>query len=297
MTQPYVVGSSQLDEVDRAAMARWSRDYGKRRLAPITIVIAAYNEAANIGGVLDHIPGRVCGLPVSTVVVDDGSSDGTADVAGERGVFVCTPSQNRGQGAALRLGYHLARANGAVFIATTDADGQYDADELEVIIRPLLDDNADFVTGSRRLGLYTTDDVVRHAGVRVFATLVSLLAKRRVTDTSNGFRAFRADIVEHLILDQPQYQATELLLGVIYRGFRVLEIGTSMHQRTSGASKKGGNVVYGSRFGRVILRTWWRELRRNRSEGRTMHSPPPVLTPIESVQSLDAAAEEIPATG
>src|SRR5205823_2646800 len=121
--------------------------------------------------------------------------------------------------------------------------------ELAVIVRPILDDRADFVTGSRRLGLYTTDDVVRHAGVRVFATLVSVLARRRITDTSNGLRAFRADVVEHLTLAQPQYQATELLLGVIYRGFRVLEIGTSMHQRTSGTSKKGGNLVYGYRFG------------------------------------------------
>ena len=289
MTPVHVPGVDQLDDVDRAAMAAFASEYGDAPLSPVTVVIAAYNEADNIGPVLDHIPATVCGLTVET-----GSPQTVAEIARAHGVHVVVPSTNRGQGAALRLGYHIARTHGAQIIATTDADGQYDADELQLIVRPILEDRADFVTGSRRLGLYTTDDVVRHAGVHVFATLMSVLARRRVTDTSNGFRAFRADIVEHLILAQPQYQATELLLGVFYRGFRVIEIGTSMHQRTSGASKKGPNLVYGYRFGRVILRTWWRELRRNRREGRTMRSTPPALGPLPApAQSSDAAPDGI----
>jgi glycosyltransferase involved in cell wall biosynthesis len=293
VTRLHVVGATQLDDVDRAAMQAFAREYGEAPLSAVTVVIAAYNEADNIGPVLDQIPRTVCGLPVSVLVVDDGSKDGTADVARRHDVFVCAPATNRGQGAALRLGYHLARTHGAALIATTDADGQYDADELRLIVQPILEGRADFVTGSRRLGLYTTDDVVRHAGVHVFATLMSVLARRRVTDTSNGFRAFRADIVEHLTLAQPQYQATELLLGVFYRGFRVLEIGTSMHQRTSGASKKGPNLVYGYRFGRVILRTWWRELRRNRRDGRTMRSAPPALGPLPAFAHSDGAGDDI----
>lgn len=269
------VGAEVLDEVDRAAIEEFVARYGEVRFGEVAVVIAAYNEAPNIAGVLAQIPSTVLGLSVSVLVVDDGSKDGTAEAARAAGVYVCAAPRNRGQGAALRLGYHLAKTHGATYIATTDADGQYDASELPLIIAPLVEDRADFVTGSRRLGLYTTDDVVRHAGVHVFATLISILTRRRVTDTSNGFRAFRAEIIDHLILEQPQYQATELLIGTIYRGFRVLEIGTSMHQRSSGSSKKGPNLVYGYRFGRVIMHTWWRELRRNRREGRRMSSPPP----------------------
>jgi glycosyltransferase involved in cell wall biosynthesis len=278
--QPHRVGAELLDDVDVRALADFRERYGDVTLGGLTVVIAAYNEAANIAEVLRGIPTAVSGLTVKTLVVDDGSSDGTADAAagaGVDGVFVCTPRRNRGQGAALRLGYHVAKTHGAIFIATTDADGQYDSTEFPLIVAPLVDDSADFVTGSRRLGLYTTDDVVRHAGVHVFARVLSVIARRRVTDTSNGFRAFRADLVDHLILEQPQYQATELLIGVIYRGFRVVEVGTSMHQRTSGTSKKGPNLVYGYRFGRVILRTWLRELMRNRREGRRLfHAPPPM---------------------
>ncbi|MDQ1696700.1 MAG: hypothetical protein QOJ03_2053 [Frankiaceae bacterium] len=268
-------GVALRDEVDTEAVAEFRQRYGDTRLAEVTVVIAAYNEAANIAAVLDTIPSTVCGLPVAALVVDDGSDDGTVAAARAHHAFAARTTRNRGQGAALRLGYHLAKSHGARYIATTDADGQYDASELPLIIQPLLDDTADFVTGSRRLGLYTTDDVVRHAGVHVFATLMSVIARRRVTDTSNGFRAFRAGVLDQLILEQPQYQATELLIGVIYRGFRVVEIGTSMRQRTSGSSKKGPNLVYGYRFARVILRTWLREWRRNRQEHRRLADPPP----------------------
>ena len=290
MSRP--VGAALLDAVDEAALREFTERYGDAGLGDVTIVIAAYNEADNIGAVLDALPSTVCGRPAHTVVVDDGSRDGTAEVARAHGAFVCAPPRNRGQGAALRLGYHLAKSRGAVIIATTDADGQYDPGEIDVIVRPILEGRADFVTGSRRLGLYTTDDVVRHAGVRVFATIMSIIARRRVTDTSNGLRAFRADVIDHLILEQPQYQATELLIGVMYRGFRVLEIGTSMHQRTGGKSKKGPNLIYGYRFGRVILRTWLRELRRNQREHRSMRSPAPTLAPVAGAQSVDEATDD-----
>ncbi|MDQ3530300.1 MAG: glycosyltransferase family 2 protein [Actinomycetota bacterium] len=264
-------------EFDRQAMQGFRARNPDLRFCALTVVIAAYNEAANIGAVLDRIPKQVCSLPVSVLVVDDGSRDGTAAVAASHGANVLASPTNRGQGAALRLGYSLAVTLGARFIATTDADGQYDASELPLLVEPLVRDEADFVTGSRRLGLYQSTDMVRHTGVHVFARLLSLIARQRITDTSNGLRAFKAGIVEHITLSQPQYQATELLIGVIYRGFRVAERGTTMRPRSSGSSKKGPNLVYGYRFGGVILSTWLRELRRNRAEGRRLSDPAPDL--------------------
>ena len=279
------------DDVDRRAMEAFAQQYPDAELAPVTVVIAAYNEAKNIGAVIKTMPSQVCGVAVTTLVVDDGSSDGTAEIAREAGAYVCAAPVNRGQGAALRLGYHIARNFGSHIIATTDADGQYEASELPLIVEPLILGEADFVTGSRRLGLYERDDVVRRAGVHVFARVLSLIARRRITDTSNGFRAFNADIVEHIQLDQPQYQATELLISVIYRGFRVLEVGTTMRPRTSGASKKGTNLVYGYRFGRVILRTWLRELKRNRREHRRLIGSTPL--PLRTLAAPTDVALEI----
>src|SRR5205807_9270034 len=115
-------------------------------------------------------------------VVVDGSSDATAERAAQGGALVCDVPVNRGQGAALRLGYWLARARGAQVIATIDADGQYEPAELARVIEPILAGRADFVSGSRRLGTELTTDPVRHLGVLVFGALISLMVRHRITD-------------------------------------------------------------------------------------------------------------------
>ena len=76
---------------------------------------------------------------------------------------------NLGQGAALRLGYQLASAHGARYVVTLDADGQNDPAEMATMLQPLLDDTADFVIASRRLGVDQTTDRFRRAGVRLYA--------------------------------------------------------------------------------------------------------------------------------
>ncbi|MDA8291259.1 MAG: glycosyltransferase family 2 protein, partial [Actinomycetota bacterium] len=81
----------------------------------------------------------------------------------------------------------------------------------------------------------------------------------RVTDTANPIRAMRAELTERLLLDEPQYQASELLIGAIMSGARYAERPVTMHARASGRSKKGGNLSYGYRYGRVFVGTWWRE--------------------------------------
>ena len=247
------------DEVDTASVRAFVREEGDVRFAPVVVVIAAYDEEDGIGGVLDTVPSSCCGLPVDTLVVVDGSTDGTAEVARSRGARVCEAVTNRGQGAALRLGYALARQGGARYVVTTDADGQYDIDELPLLLRPLIDDEADFVTGSRVLGRQETTDPVRHLGVHVFARLASLLTRCTLTDTSFGFRSLRAEITGVVTLAQAQYQASELLVGVISHGYRVLEQPMTIRVRSAGETKKGNNLVYGMRYARVLVGTWWRE--------------------------------------
>jgi len=251
--------------VDDVAVADFRARYGDVALAPVTIVVAAYNEADSIGTVLAELPGRVLGLDVDVVVVDDGSGDGTGTVARASGARVARHETNRGQGAALRVGYRIAREGGAAYIVTTDADGQYDATELPELLRPLVEDEADFVSGSRRLGRAEITDRVRRLGVRFFAGVIRVLTGAPITDPANGFRAMRSEVTGSVTLAQPQYQAAELLIAVLSRGFRVTERPTTMRRRAAGSSKKGSNLTYSIRFTGVVLGTWHRERRLSRA--------------------------------
>jgi hypothetical protein len=97
--------------------------------------------------------------------------------------------------------------------------------------------------------------------------MVSLLTRIRVTDTSSGFRAMRVEVTQTVPQRQVQYQTSELLIGAIYHGYRIAERPITMHKRIAGESKKGHNALYGVRYARVILGTWWRERRRAAKRG------------------------------
>jgi glycosyltransferase involved in cell wall biosynthesis len=229
--------------------------------APLAIVIPAYNEEPTVAGVVGEIPRSAAGLKTEVIVVVDGARDGTASKAAGAGALVCDVPVNRGQGAALRLGYWLARARGAQVISTIDADGQYEPEEIARVVQPILDGQADFVSGSRRLGAELTTDKVRHLGVLVFGALISVLVRHRVTDPACGIRAMRAEVTAAVKLEQPQYQASELMISAALHGFRLGEVPTTMRDRGNHATgtKKGGNFGYGVRFARAALRTWMRD--------------------------------------
>ena len=224
-------------------------------------MIPALDEDACIGGVLASIPASACGLAVETIVVDDGSRDRTGEIALEHGAYVARRERNGGQGAAFRVGYRLASEHGARFLVTLDADGQWDPADIPGVLQPVVDGEADLVLGSRVLGASESGDRVRQTGVRVFAVLVRLLTGVGVTDTSSGLRAMTAEVGVSVRQEQAQYQSSELLIGAIFQGYRVTERPVVMRRRRAGESKKGHNALYGFRYGRAIMRTWWRERR------------------------------------
>jgi len=199
--------------------------------------------------------------------VVDGGSDRTADVALDAGVVTCVLPVNLGQGAALRLGYELAAAHGATFVVTLDADGQNDPAELPVMLEPLFEDTADFVIASRVLGEDRTTDRFRRAGVTLYAKALNAIARQQLTDSSNGYRAFRIDVLNDIVphLIQDQYQTAEVVITASSRGWRITQQPTLWHPRASGVSKKGGNLVFGYNYAKVILTTWARVTLGNRT--------------------------------
>jgi glycosyltransferase involved in cell wall biosynthesis len=262
---------SGLERAEREAATAFLAAHPPRVGAPLAIVIPAYNEEPTVAEVVAEIPGEAAGLATETIVVVDGARDRTAVRAASAGALVCDVPVNRGQGAALRLGYLLARARGARVIATIDADGQYDPGEIAAVVAPILAGQADFVSGSRRLGAELTTDKVRHLGVIVFGAMLSVLVGRRVTDPACGIRAMRSVVTATVTLEQSQYQASELMISAALNGFRLAEVPTTMRDRGAHATgtKKGGNLGYGLRFARAAIHTW----RRDRRVARTRLRP------------------------
>lgn len=252
------------DLVDAVAIADLDAAHPDARLDEVAIVIAAYKEKDNIASVVEALPRTLCGLPARTLVVVDGEDDGTAALARAAGALVAVAPVNRGQGAALRLGYRIARERGATYVITADADGQVLPSDLGVVLQPIVDGVADFANGSRRLGATEVHSAARNTGIFVFAHLISLATRTRVTDTANPIRAFKADWSATVQLDEPQFQASELVISAIMGGARYVEHPVTMKARVVGHSKKGGNLSYGFNYSRVVLRTWRRERRARR---------------------------------
>jgi Glycosyl transferase family 2 len=224
----------------------------------VAVLVPAYNEAESIGQVLDRIPASVCGQPTAVLVVDDGSRDGTGEIAQNHGAVVARHVINRGGGAAMRTGYRLLAESGARVVVTLDADGQHRPEEMERLVKPVLDGEVAVAHGSRVLGKAEPNHFARELGIVFFNRIVSLITRTKVSDCSNGYRAVRADVLPQLVLRQEQFHTSEFLIEAIKRGIPAKEIPVTVEQRLHGHSKKPAVVRYGMGFANAIVRTWLR---------------------------------------
>ncbi len=224
----------------------------------IAILIPAYNEAESVGQVLDLMPSEVCGMETAVLVVDDGSRDGTGDVAAEHGAIVARHVINRGGGAALRTGYRLMVESGAAIVVTLDADGQHLPSEMPRLVQPVLDGEVDVAHGSRVLGEADKNTLSRELGIVFFNRLVSFITGTKVSDCSNGYRAVRTTVLPQLVLRQEQFHTSEFMIEAIKRNIPAREIPVTVAKRLHGHSKKPAVVRYGLGFANAIVRTWLR---------------------------------------
>ena len=182
-------------QFDKLVRRLGALDLGKNRELPsklqsIMVLIPAYNEVENLEDLIPRIPKAIKGMPVGILVVDDGSQDGTAAVVRKSNNLVVSNLVNRGGGAALRLGYDILQQASGYICVTMDADGQHQPEEIEKLLLPIINNEYDFVIGSRILGSREKDSLFRLIDVHLFGYIVSLLIGRRITDPSSNFRAF-----------------------------------------------------------------------------------------------------------
>ena len=203
----------------------------------VVAIVPAWNEAGAIGGVVDEILAFDPSMDV--VVVDDASSDETADVAESHRATVLRLPFNVGIGGAVQTGFRYARDESYEIAVRLDGDGQHVAFELEKLLGPVRTGEADLVIGSRFIdpsGTYRPP-FARRMGIRVFARLVSLLGGQKVTDTTSGFSAMNRAGIELFALEYPHdYPEVEATLVALRSGLRLKQVQVEMRERQAGTS-------------------------------------------------------------
>ena len=204
----------------------------------VSFLIPAYNEAATIGEVLDRID--ALGLDAQVIVVDDGSTDGTAALleARRRDGIVVLRQPNRGKGAALRAA--IPHVDGEIAVVQ-DADMEYDPAEVPALIEPIERGVADVVYGSRlRGGRPQRAYLFWHlVGNRFLSLLTNVLFNTTLSDMETGYKAFRADVLRSLDLREDGFGIEPEITGeVCKRGLRVYELPIAYYGRTYAEGKK-----------------------------------------------------------
>ena len=214
-----------------------SGDVGRPRLV---IIIPAFDEARTITQTLERLreeDALTGDVATTIIVIDDGSSDGTGELAREAGADrVIRHPTNLGLGAAVRTGLKAARTAGADVVVKIDADGQHEPADIARLIRPILDDEADLVYGNRFAGIEYRMPIVRRLGNRVFTWLMRRLTRWPLRDSQPGIFAASANYLEGFRLPGDYNYTQQILLDAYHRGMRFTHVPVTFRERTSGRS-------------------------------------------------------------
>ncbi len=213
-----------------------------RRIA----IVPAFNEEQNLSRLLAEL--RTLDPELEVVVVSDGSTDRTAEVAAAAGAHVVSLPFNLGIGGAVQTGFRFAWERGYELAVRLDGDGQHDPAQLRAVVEPVVGGEADLAIGSRFLagGGYKSS-AARRVGIRVLARVVSWIGHQRLTDTTSGFQALNRRAIRLFAADLPHdYPEVEGLVMAIRHNLRIKEVPVTMREREHGRSSISslGSVYY-----------------------------------------------------
>lgn len=213
----------------------------KQDMCTILLIIPAYNEAEVIIELIRRVHNfKSRQHNIDYVVINDGSTDDEEKILLENNINHIELIQNLGIGGAVQLGYQYALENGYDFAVQFDGDGQHDIDFLPKLLKPLLNDEADLVVGSRFIEEGSSNfqsSFVRRLGIRLISAIVKIVSSMKIKDVTSGFRACNKKVIEQFAEQYPnKYPEPESYVHLSKRNFRVKEVGVQMFERQSGRS-------------------------------------------------------------
>ena len=187
----------------------------------IVVVIAAYNEEKKIKTVVNSVAKYVD----LVVVVDDGSKDKTSDMVSNKKAVVLRHCINLGQGAALQTGFKYVKKINPEVVVTYDADGQFLAEEIPLMIKPILEKKVDVVLGSRFLGKTINMSPIRKHILKLGILFTWIFSEIKLTDTHNGFRALSKKALESIEITQNRMaHASEIIDQIKLKNLKYIEV-------------------------------------------------------------------------
>ncbi len=205
------------------------------------VIVPAYNEEHSIESVIHNLAGSG---KYDIVVINDGSVDNTSERARKTGkAAVIDLPINSGIGAAVQTGFMYAMNEGYEYALQFDGDGQHLVDEIEKILRPLINKQADVVIGSRFLlaGEGYKSSFARRLGIRIFKYMTRVLIRQTITDCTSGFRAYNRQAIIFLADNYPEdFPEPEAVILLGKNNFYIREIPVKMKHREAGQSSIGG---------------------------------------------------------
>ncbi|MDD4870175.1 MAG: glycosyltransferase family 2 protein [Kiritimatiellae bacterium] len=211
----------------------------KNRRSNTVILIPAFNEEASIASLLNEI--HNCVPDTDIVVINDGSADRTAVVAGENGAEVLDLPCNLGVGGAVQVGFRYAYENGYEYAIRCDGDGQHPPSEMKNLVETMKTRKTDLVIGSRFLeeGGYKST-WIRNCGIYGLAAFLSAICRRKVTDPTSGFQMLNRPLLYFFSCVYPMdYPEPEALALMRREGYDFCEVPTTFRERTAGSSTIG----------------------------------------------------------